>query len=142
MKQWDFKTVSICLTVAATAVGAALWINDSINGVRTEIIESESRTTKAIVESESRTTKAIAESESKTTKAIAESESKTTKAIAELRHETTKAIGELRGELGVLNARVDSLEEKVEGVIEHLRNRDAQTAPKDTSTLDLEETSP
>ena len=106
MKQGDFiVAVSLCFTLACTAVGAALWINDSINGVRTEIIKSESR--------------------------------------------TTKAIGELRGELGVLNTRVDSLEgkvdsleEKVEGVIEHLRNRDAQTAPKDTSTLDLEETSP
>ena len=149
MKQWDLKTLSICLAVLGMAVSATLWFNSSINGVRSDIVESQYQTTKVIAESESKTAKAIAEvrvkvaeSESKTTKAIAESESKTTKAIAELRHETTKAIGELRGELGVLNARVDSLEEKVEGVIEHLRNRDAQTAPKDTSTLDLEETSP
>ena len=99
MKQGDFiVAVSLCFTLACTAVGAALWINDSINGVRTEIIKSESR--------------------------------------------TTKAIGELRGELGVLNTRVDSFEGKVEGVIEYLRNRDAQASPKDTSTLDIEETSP
>ena len=160
MKQWDLKTLSICLAVLGMAVSATLWFNSSINGVRSDIVESQYQTTKVIAESESKTAKAIAEvrvkvaeSESKTTKAIAESESKTTKAIAELRHETTKVIGELRhettkaiaelrGELGALNTRVDSLEEKVEGVIEHLRNRDAQTAPKDTSTLDLEETSP
>ena len=149
MKQWDLKTLSICLAVLGMAVSATLWFNSSINGVRSDIVESQYQTTKVIAESESKTAKAIAEvrvkvaeSESKTTKAIAELRHETTKVIGELRHETTKAIAELRGELGALNTRVDSLEEKVEGVIEHLRNRDAQTAPKDTSTLDLEETSP
>ena len=109
MKQWDLKTLSICLAVLGMAVSATLWFNSSINGVRSDIVESQYQTTKVIAESESK---------------------------------TTKAIGEVQTGLGVLNARVDSLEEKVERVIEHLRNRDAQTAPKDTSTLDLEETSP
>ena len=124
MKQWDFKTVSICLTMAVSAV---LWFNSSINGVRSDIVESQYQTAKDIGEVRVE----VAQLRTETTKAIAESESKTTKAIAEV-----------QTGLGVLNARVDSLEEKVERVIEHLRNRDAQTAPKDTSTLDLEETSP
>ena len=137
MKQWDFKTVSLCLTMAVSAV---LWFNSSINGVRSEIVESQSKTAKAIGEVRGE----VAEVRVKVVEVrveVGELRTETTKAIGELRHETTKAIGELRGELGVLNTRVDSLEGKVEGVIEHLRNRDAQTAPKDTSTLDLEETS-
>ena len=138
MKQWDFKTVSICLTMAVSAV---LWFNSSINGVRSDIVESQYQTAKDIGELRGE----VGEVRVKVVEVrveVAESESRTTKAIAESESKTTKAIGEVQTGLGVLNARVDSLEEKVEGVIEHLRNRDAQTAPKDTSTLDLEETSP
>ena len=76
---------------------------------------------------------------------IHESQTSTNKAIAELRVETTKAIAEVRGEVAVLSTRMDgletriySLEGKVEGISEYLRNRDNQDAPKDTSTLDLE----
>ena len=114
----DLMLVLMCY-VASCAIGVAV-INDSLHELRVEIVKSRARTIQAITESRANTIQAITES----------------------RANTIQAIGELRGELGVLNTRVDSLEEKVEGVIEHLRNRDAQTAPKDTSTLDLEETSP
>ena len=125
----DLMLVLMCY-VASCAIGVAV-INDSLHELRVEIVKSRARTIQAITESRARTIQAITESRANTIQAITES-----------RANTIQAIGELRGELGVLNTRVDSLEGKVEGVIEHLRNRDAQASPKDTSTLDLEETSP
>ena len=115
----DLMLVLMCY-VASCAIGVAV-INDSLHELRVEIVKSRASTIQAITESRANTIQAIIQS----------------------RANTIKAIGELRrGEPGVLNTRVDSLEGKVEGGNEYLRNRDTQTAPKDTSTFDLEEISP
>ena len=107
------------LTVVFAIVASAMWINHSITEVRFEVAEMRIE---------------LAQGRFNTNKVIAESESN-----------TIKVIGELRGEIGVLSTQMDSLkiqmnslEGKVEGINDYLRNRDNQTAPKDASTLDLE----